>query len=76
MGRPLSLRLLAAFALIVGSALTASAQTAEQRAACRDDVKKFCAGITPGGGRILDCLAKQKDKLSDSCKKVVESQGR
>jgi len=76
MGRPLSVRLLAAFVLIVGFVSAASAQTAEQRAACQDDVKKFCSGIMPGGGRILDCLAKQKDKLSDACKKVVESQGR
>jgi hypothetical protein len=52
------------------------AQTAEQRAACEADAKKMCPGIQPGGGRILDCLAKQKDKLSDACKKVVASQGR
>jgi hypothetical protein len=52
------------------------AQTAEQRAACGDDAKTLCKGVMPGGGRILDCLAKQKDKLSEACKKVVAEQGK
>jgi hypothetical protein len=25
----------------------------------------------PGGGRVLACLSKNNDKLSDACKKVV-----
>jgi hypothetical protein len=48
------------------------AQTAQEQAACRADDDKFCKGTTPGGGRLIACLAKQKDKLSDSCRKVVE----
>jgi hypothetical protein len=63
-------------ALAVASLSPAFAQTAEQRAACGADVKKFCDGVQPGGGRILDCLAKQKDKLADACKKVVAAQGK
>ena len=51
------------------------AQTAAQRAACGADVRKFCQGIKPGGGRLFACLAKQKDQLSDACKKMVEGQG-
>jgi hypothetical protein len=54
----------------------ASAQTAAERAACEADTKKLCPGIRVGGGRIIECLAKQKDKLTDACKKVVESQGK
>ena len=54
----------------------AVAQTAEQQAACGKDFRKLCPGVMPGGGRILDCLAKQKSKLSPACKKVVEDQGR
>jgi hypothetical protein len=50
----------------------AFAQTAAERAACRDDFQKLCPGVSPGGGRILGCLSKQKDKLSDACRKVVE----
>ena len=62
--------------LTLGLSAAALAQTAEQRAACGDDAKTFCKGVIPGGGRILDCLAKQKDKLSEACKKVVAEQGK
>ncbi len=50
-----------------------TSQRRAERAACRDDAKTFCAGVKPGGGRILDCLAKQKDKISPACAKVVAS---
>jgi Cysteine rich repeat len=76
MGRPLKRHLVAAALLMAGLSSAALAQTAEQRAACEGDAKKLCSGVAPGGGRILDCLAKQNDKLSDACKKVVESQDR
>jgi hypothetical protein len=46
------------------------------RGACRADAQKLCAGVEHGGGRILDCLAGQKDKLSDDCRKMVESRGK
>jgi hypothetical protein len=42
------------------------------RGVCRDDVQKLCAGIERGGGRIRDCLASQKDKLSEDCRKRIE----
>ncbi len=55
---------------------TAAAQdfTAAQRAACKGDYDKFCKGTMPGGGRVLACLNKQHDQLSDACKKVVDAQ--
>ena len=57
--------------------LSALAQDSNRpRGACREDVQKLCAGIERGGGRILDCLAGQKDKLSDECRKQVESRGK
>jgi hypothetical protein len=46
------------------------------RGACRADAQRLCAGVEHGGGRILDCLAGQKDKLSDDCRKMVESRGK
>jgi len=54
---------------------SAFAQTADERTACQDDFKKFCASVAPGGGRIIACLAQHKDKLSPACLKVVESHG-
>jgi len=51
---------------------TASAQTAEQRAACEGDFKKYCAGVQPGGGRVAKCLADNKDKISEACRKALK----
>ncbi|WP_442580031.1 cysteine rich repeat-containing protein [Mesorhizobium sp. ASY16-5R] len=58
------------FAMVAGDAL---AQTASERAACQADYQKFCSDVAPGGGRVLECLAKQKDKLTPACQKVVET---
>jgi hypothetical protein len=41
------------------------------RAACTADAKKFCAGVQPGGGRVVACLKEHKDELSDQCKKAA-----
>jgi hypothetical protein len=38
------------------------------RAACAEDAQKLCAGVQPGGGRIVACLKEHKDSLSDRCK--------
>jgi hypothetical protein len=58
--------------LVSGAAM---AQTAAEQAACKPDYEKFCKGVMPGGGRIIACLAKQKDKLSAACQKVVAAHG-
>jgi len=41
------------------------------RAACAADAQKFCAGVAPGGGRIIACLKEHKDSLSDQCKQAA-----
>jgi hypothetical protein len=46
-------------------------QLAAIQAACADDAKKLCAGVQPGGGRIVACLREHKDSLSDRCKKAA-----
>lgn len=54
-----------------------SAQAGDQqslaaiRAACAEDAKKLCAGVQPGGGRIVACLKEHKDSLSDRCKQAA-----
>jgi hypothetical protein len=66
--------LLPALALLPLNAALAQDFTAEQRAARKGDYDKFCKGTLPGGGRVLACLNKQHDQLSDGCKKVVDAQ--
>jgi hypothetical protein len=41
------------------------------RSACGGDVRGLCAGIPPGGGRIMQCLATQAASLSPACKDVL-----
>src|SRR5262249_38337225 len=41
------------------------------RSACGEDVRVLCAGVAPGGGRIIECLAGQSAKLSPACRSVL-----
>jgi hypothetical protein len=43
------------------------------RAACKDDIKKLCADVKPGGGRIKDCMVAHKDELSPACRDSVKA---
>ena len=36
--------------------------------ACKDDVMKFCNDVTPGKGRLADCLKVHENSLSQTCK--------
>ena len=55
------------------SAGVALAQTAAEREACQADFEKYCAGVQPGGGRVVECLSKHLDQLTPQCKTVVEA---
>jgi hypothetical protein len=41
------------------------------RSACGADVRALCAGVDPGGGRIIECLATQSAALSPDCRGVL-----
>jgi hypothetical protein len=41
------------------------------RSACGADVRAFCGGLAPGGGRIAQCLATNAASLSPGCKDVL-----
>jgi hypothetical protein len=36
--------------------------------ACKDDVKKLCPDVKPGGGAIKDCLNQHAGEVSQTCK--------
>jgi hypothetical protein len=41
------------------------------RQACEGDYQRFCAGVQPGGGRILQCLRTHTKNLSESCRTTL-----
>lgn len=38
---------------------------------CGDDLQKYCGDVKPGEGRIIDCMKKNKKKLSKKCTQAV-----
>lgn len=44
------------------------AQAQALRTACETDVAKLCAGIQPGGGRLVMCLREKQEQVSPPCK--------
>lgn len=63
----------AAIAFVIAFSGAASAQSADPRGACKADYDKFCAGIAPGGGKIIACLDAKRDQLSATCKAALDS---
>jgi hypothetical protein len=41
------------------------------RSACGADIRTLCAGVAPGGGRIVQCIASNAASLSPGCKDVL-----
>lgn len=41
------------------------------RSACSADIRALCAGVAPGGGRIMQCIANRGADLSPACKDVL-----
>jgi hypothetical protein len=52
-----------------------SAQIGAIRSACRSDYPKVCAGVPTGGAPALQCLEKNKSKVSVSCQKAIAAAG-
>ena len=48
-----------------------SAQVAAIRSACRSDYPNVCAGVPTGGAPALQCLEKNKSKVSAGCQQAV-----
>ena len=49
------------------------AQVSAIKSACRGDYPKVCASVPPGGAPALECLEKNKAKVSGSCAKAVNA---
>jgi hypothetical protein len=53
-------------------ALTALAYVANE---CRDDLRKFCSDIQPGGGRLMACMDKNEKQVTGRCKQAMKDVG-
>lgn len=58
-------------ALTLADAAQAAGAMAGMRAACQADLQTLCAGVQPGGGRIMQCLKQNREKLSAGCKSAI-----
>lgn len=47
------------------------AQMQSIRAACEADVHAACPGVQPGGGRILQCIKANPERISQPCKDAL-----
>jgi len=61
------------FAIACSGAAFAQTAAPDQRGACKADYDKYCAGTMPGGGRVVACLNKQHDRLTATCRKVLDA---
>ena len=43
--------------------------------ACGDDLQRFCAGVQPGGGRLVQCLSGHTGELSEACAGIIAGAG-
>jgi hypothetical protein len=43
---------------------------------CRDDLKAYCSDVKPGEGRLIECIGKNKEKISDRCKQAIKDVSR
>jgi hypothetical protein len=66
---------LSATLLLAALATPATAETAAERAACRPDVYRLCAGEIPSRTRIVACLARKRSQLSPACAEVFRPGG-
>jgi hypothetical protein len=43
---------------------------------CKDDLKTYCSDIKPGGGRLINCIDKKMEKVSNRCKQAIKDVGK
>lgn len=64
-----------AFLVTLGSAASAQSPSRQDQIDCRPDAMKLCSPHIGKPDEMRVCLAENKAKLSDACRKVVEARG-
>ena len=59
------------FATVANAQQLTRQQLMEVRAVCEADLRKFCAGVQPGGGRLAQCLQQNAPSISVPCKEKL-----
>jgi len=39
---------------------------------CKDDLKAYCSDVKPGEGRLINCIDKNIEKVSNRCKQAIK----
>ena len=58
-------------ATVLSSGANAQMDAQSVRDACMGEYQRYCAGVLPGGGRIVACLNEHADALNAQCAKVI-----
>lgn len=58
--------------VIMLSALSMTSTAQAQSNLCKSDYRKYCAGVFPGGGRIIKCLSKNISRLEPDCRVSIQ----
>ncbi len=56
---------------LLASATATFAADAPGQQACREDARKLCSAVQPGGGRIMACLKQHESELSAACQTAL-----
>jgi Cysteine rich repeat len=69
--------LFAAFAAVAqtDSAAPGASGGGKFRAACDQDLQRFCVGVQPGRGRLVECLSAHTGALSTACGTIIAGRG-
>jgi hypothetical protein len=65
--------IVSAFSLAALMSTSALAQEAAAMRYCKADYERLCAGVPPGGGRIIACLKAHKEEISIGCGKGLQA---
>ena len=63
---------LAVLSMVIFGPQTANAQRGAL-AACKADAEKICPGVTPGGGKLIECLKQHQDDVTIGCAKELKA---